>query len=93
MIDKQQYCAGCRNDFYNDHNPLGVKQCWSLKSANVVTRFKQPYWEAWPFRGTREVTTLDCYHAPGQYVMVKHDPRPSGAELVRESSSDTGAKQ
>ena len=89
--DKQQHCNGCRDDFYNGHNTLGVKQCWSLKDAKVVTRFKQPYWEPWPFRGTREVQTLDCWSAPGQYVMVKRDPRPSEAEILREQKRESSA--
>ena len=31
-------CAGCRDDFYNDHNPYGVKQCWSFESAIIEKR-------------------------------------------------------
>lgn len=26
-------CAGCEEDFYNGHNPLGVKECWNFKTA------------------------------------------------------------
>lgn len=28
-----KFCAGCRNDFYNGHNDLGVKECWSREDA------------------------------------------------------------
>lgn len=36
--EKLATCVGCRDDFYNDKNPLGVKRCWSLKSAKKVRR-------------------------------------------------------
>lgn len=34
-----KHCAGCEDDFYNGHNPYGVKECWMLKDAKVITRF------------------------------------------------------
>ena len=37
---KSLSCDGCRNDFYNGNNPLGVKQCWSRKTAKAVTRYR-----------------------------------------------------
>lgn len=33
-------CAGCRNDFYNGNNPLGVQRCWSVESASIIPRFR-----------------------------------------------------
>lgn len=40
-MDKK-YCGGCVDDFHNGHNPYGVKECWSLKTAKLVTK-----WRAW----------------------------------------------
>ncbi len=39
MMDPK-YCRGCEDDFYNGKNPYGVKQCWMLKDAKLVTRFR-----------------------------------------------------
>jgi hypothetical protein len=35
-----QHCAGCRDNFYNGNNGLGVKQCWCLAKAKLVTKFR-----------------------------------------------------
>lgn len=37
---KEPTCSGCRNDFYNGDNDLGVKECWSREDAKVVTRYR-----------------------------------------------------
>ena len=29
-------CAGCRDNFYNDNNPLGVKRCWHLANMQLA---------------------------------------------------------
>lgn len=36
MTCKANYCAGCRDDFYNGKNDLGVTKCWSRATAKVV---------------------------------------------------------
>ena len=33
-------CAGCREDFYNHGGNSMTGQCWLLKKAKVVTRYK-----------------------------------------------------
>lgn len=33
-------CAGCRNNFYNGNNNLGVQECWSFKGATMKLRKK-----------------------------------------------------
>lgn len=35
MMDKQ-HCIGCKDNFYNS----GDRECWSLKTAKVITRYK-----------------------------------------------------
>lgn len=67
--EKQKLCAGCRSDFYNGKNSVGVKECWSFQAANVVTRYRLGWWTR-P-TGTdafSKVKTLTCHHAPGQYM-------------------------
>ena len=29
-------CIGCRDNFYNGNNNLGVKECWGFKTAELV---------------------------------------------------------
>ena len=68
-------CAGCRNDFYNGNNQLGVQECWSFKSAKVCTRYKLHWWTAPTVPGAfTKVTTLSCHHAPGKYAMYEKLP-------------------
>lgn len=74
-MSKQDYCRGCRDDFYNDHNPLGVKRCWSLKDAKVVKRWRIGTWTRPTQPGAFvEVKTLSCHHAPGQYAHYEQLP-------------------
>lgn len=73
--DKLNLCVGCRNDFYNGKNKIGVKRCWSLKDAKVVTRYKLGWWTRPDEPGAfQEVTTLTCHHAPGQYAHYEQLP-------------------
>lgn len=73
---KLQFCAGCRNDYYN-HNGNGMNggKCWSLKDAEVVTRFRLHWWTAPTVPGAYvEVRTLDCHHQPGAFAFHKELP-------------------
>jgi hypothetical protein len=63
---KLQMCNGCRDDFYNGKNPMGVQRCWGLKTAKKVTRYRIGTWTAPTEPGAfTQVTTLSCYHAQG----------------------------
>lgn len=73
MGDKSK-CVGCVDDFYNGNNPLGVEECWCLKTAKVVSRVRvhidqRPPWTQKP------VKVYDCRREKG-YVFV--DPSNSG---------------
>lgn len=69
-------CLGCSNDFYNGKNDLGISECWSFHSAEVVTRYKLGWWtQPRSMRDFQEVQTLSCHHAPGHYAMMKELPR------------------
>lgn len=61
-------CRGCRDDFYNGHNPLGVRRCWSFEKAELVTRFRT-HRDALPAsKGAfTEVKVPNCYNATGLY--------------------------
>jgi hypothetical protein len=32
---KKKLCLGCREDFYNGKNSLGVKECWYFKGSKL----------------------------------------------------------
>lgn len=66
-----KHCSGCRNDFYNGNNPMGVKECWSLKDAQLILRKEvsvdqRPPWNQAPQR------LPNCYSRP-RFVYVKPD--------------------
>lgn len=69
MSDEQMskaHCVDCYNDDYN-HGLGGAKECWSLKSARVVKRWRINWYTRPVEPGAfREVKTLSCYHAPGK---------------------------
>lgn len=70
------YCQGCRDNFYNHgNNPLGVSQCWMLKKAKVVTRWKLGWWTSPVTPGAFvQIKTYNCHHAPGQYALCEKLP-------------------
>ena len=60
---KLKYCSGCREDFYNGNNDMGIKECWHLKSAKLVLKKEvhidqRPPWKQKPRR------FLSCYKRP-----------------------------
>lgn len=69
--EKLKYCFGCEDNFYNDSNPYGIKECWNLKSAELVLKKKihvdqEPPWNQKPIK------VLQCYH---QKRYVFWDPK------------------
>ena len=87
--DKQQYCTGCRDDFYNHRDEPGfdgATKCWSLKTAKVVTRYRLHWWTAPTVPGAfTKVTTLSCHNAPGKYA--HYEKLPTFAVAAREEQS------
>jgi hypothetical protein len=65
------YCQGCTDDFYNGNNSLGVKECWSKKSAKVVTRYRIAWWAASYKKNCTKVKTYDCHKEPGKFAFYK----------------------
>ena len=75
MSKSTEYCRGCRDDFYNGQNNLGIKECWSLKNAKVVTRWRQGWWDDPCAPGTFvEVKTHSCHHETGRYAFNEKLP-------------------
>lgn len=68
MIDVK-HCDGCRNDFYNGHNTLGVKECWSRKDAKLVPRLLIHINAMPPYDATQAKKIPNCYHR-SQFVSV-----------------------
>lgn len=60
--DKLKHCAGCRNDFYNNHNPYGILTCWHLASAKLIWK-KEVHVDQRPPWTQPARRFLDCYHA------------------------------
>lgn len=38
MAKSKSMCAGCRDNFYNGNNNLGVQECWNYESAKVISK-------------------------------------------------------
>lgn len=64
MMDKI-HCIGCDDNFYNGHNPIGVKECWLLKSANLMTRWANGINDPTVKGNLHEVQKPNCYHQRG----------------------------
>ena len=62
--EKLARCAGCRDDFYNDKNPLGVKRCWCLERAELVLR-KEVHRDQVPPWKQEPKDFLSCYNRDG----------------------------
>lgn len=60
---KKSMCHGCRDDFYNDHNPYGVKECWGFKNARVVDKVGHSSIHVCGGPDTRIVKTLSCWNS------------------------------
>jgi len=59
---KLAMCSGCSEDFYNDHNPYGIKECWNLKTATVALKKEVHVDQVPPW----ENKTRECYVRPDQ---------------------------
>lgn len=74
-MGNKDFCNGCRDDFYNQQGGMDGKGCWSLKDAEVVTRYRLGWWTTPTENGAFiKVKTNSCHRAPGKYVMYKELP-------------------
>lgn len=68
------HCTGCRNNFYNGNNNLGVSRCWSLDSAKLVTKYRlSSSCPMWIQEAYVKVRVPSCYHEAG-YVHLEQIP-------------------
>lgn len=73
----KRHCIGCRDDFYNGKNPLGVSECWSFKGAKLVKRIRIPIDLAPPYLHEKPETVPNCKRIP-RYALVR--PEAIGAD-------------
>lgn len=82
--EKLKHCLGCEQDFYNDKNPLGVKRCWHLKDAKLVTRYRTGTWTTPATPGAfTKVRVFQCRRETGQHFS---DSVPGFAVDVRDET-------
>lgn len=76
--EKQRYCSGCRENYYNHSGHSTTGECWLLKSARVVTRWRLGWWTAPTVPGAfTECKTLNCWNSdsgPGNVAMYETLP-------------------
>lgn len=64
-------CAGCKDDFYNGKNGLGVKECFRLRKARLVLKKRVGINQTPPWK-QKPVKVPDCYREKG-FVYVNKD--------------------
>ena len=69
MIDAI-HCDGCRDDFYNGHNELGVKECWLRKDAKLAERLLIHVNQPPPYLNVKPKMVPTCYKRD-RFVTVK----------------------
>ena len=69
--EKLKHCIGCRNNFYNGNNDLGVAECWSLEEAKLVWKKEVSIYQRPPWN-QKARRFLSCFHRTG-YVYVRPD--------------------
>lgn len=74
-VDKRN-CVGCRNNFYNGNNDIGVTECWSLADAKMVTKYRIGWWQSMGDKSNFvKVRVPNCYHQPGTNAFLDSIPR------------------
>jgi hypothetical protein len=66
---KQSDCTGCRENFYNGNNDLGVTRCWNFESASLILR-KEVHINQVPPWTQEPIMKPSCYRRTG-YIYVK----------------------
>ncbi len=70
----KELCIGCRDDFYNGKNHLGIKECWMYKTASIVSRTRVGIWQNPPYQWQPQAT-LSCHQPDGSVWMKSDDVR------------------
>lgn len=71
----KKYCVGCDSDFYNGNNPMGIKECWSFKTAKVVKRLAIGWWTPMDKKENfYDVITHNCHRESGRRAFLEKLP-------------------
>ena len=85
-MDKK-HCAGCSDDFYNGKNPMGVKECWMLKTAKIVTLFRIGTWTVpTQLYAFTKCKVPHCFHRDGEHYYDKLPSFVDKKEVADEST-------
>jgi len=62
----KRMCAGCRDNFYNGNNPMGVNECWAFSDAKVMKRLAIGKWQSPPYTldMKHREWTMACWNSP-----------------------------
>ena len=60
MRKNKTMCSCCYNNFYNDNNPYGVKECWSYQDAIIVQKIEVSISQPPPYK-EKPREFLNCY--------------------------------
>lgn len=66
------HCRGCRDNFYNGNNPLGVTECWGRTTAKLVRR-RRIHMDERPPHTAKPQLMPDCY-SESRYVFQTLKP-------------------
>lgn len=77
MLDVK-HCDGCKDDFYNGKNSLGVTQCWHLPKAKLVHRILIHVDQAPPYVNPKVEKVPDCYRRPRFIAVAPTSIRKDG---------------
>jgi len=75
IIMDKKHCSGCRNNFYNGNNNLGIAKCWGLKDAKLVTRISIGHWENPPYLNKKKIRVPNCWHGEDSNHIHYVDPK------------------
>lgn len=71
MEKSKAMCYRCRDNYYNAPGNSTTGECWSFRSAKVVTRTHVGVWEPPPYEWMPE-KVLSC-HRPDGYVWLRRE--------------------
>ena len=75
MKGEKKYCEGCRNNFYNGNNALGINECWYFSKSKTVKRWRIGWWTPMDKKENfTKVMTNSCHTAPGQFAYCEELP-------------------
>lgn len=82
---KLEQCRGCRDDFYNGNNPMGVARCWYAEDGRMVTRYRIGTWTRPTEPGAfTEVRVPSCYRQDGQHFSATVPAFVRAEDIVKE---------